>query len=344
MGSGIGYGMVILMVVLLLGMCWEVRGIKKECFLGGELGWALEIDVYRSACPEAEAIVFAGVQAAVARDSRMAASLLRLHFHDCFVNGCDGSVLLDDSPQLVGEKSAGPNANSLRGFDVVDAIKMELEAACPQTVSCADLLAIAARDAVALSGGPTWQVELGRMDSLTASRSTANKVIPGPTSNVKTLVDRFNAFGFSPRDLVALSGGHSIGKAKCSTFSSRLSGIASGENSGVVSGDLGFLVSLQELCGGGNSTAAAAAELDLVTPATFDNQYFVNLLDGRGLLASDQALVDGGHGEVLDAVRSYADDPIAFFDDFSAAMVKMGRIPPPAGAAGEVRRNCRVVN
>ncbi|XP_022138605.1 peroxidase 40 [Momordica charantia] len=102
------------------------------------------------ACPEAEAIIFSWVQTAITEDPRMAASLLRLHFHDCFVNGCDASVLLDDNENFVGEKTAAPNVNSLRGFEVIDAIKSEIESVCPQTVSCADILAIAARDSVAL--------------------------------------------------------------------------------------------------------------------------------------------------------------------------------------------------
>ena len=57
-------------------------------------------------------------------------------------------MLLDDTASFTGEKGAGPNAGSLRGFDVIDNIKMLLELLCPQTVSCADILAVAARDSV----------------------------------------------------------------------------------------------------------------------------------------------------------------------------------------------------
>lgn len=59
-------------------------------------------------------------------------------------------MLLDDTAMLIGEKQAEQNVNSLKGFDLVDKIKEKLEAECPGVVTCADLLAIAARDAVVL--------------------------------------------------------------------------------------------------------------------------------------------------------------------------------------------------
>ncbi|KAJ8501033.1 hypothetical protein OPV22_011585 [Ensete ventricosum] len=96
----------------------------------------------------------------------MGASIVRLFFHDCFVNGCDASVLLDDTPTMIGEKNAAGNANSLRGYQVIDAIKSRVEAACRSTVSCADILALASRDAVTLLGGPSWTIKTRRKNEI----------------------------------------------------------------------------------------------------------------------------------------------------------------------------------
>ncbi|KAH9310173.1 hypothetical protein KI387_038084, partial [Taxus chinensis] len=119
--------------------------------------------------------------------------------------GCDGSVLLDDNATFTGEKTANPNNASLRGFDVVDDIKTELEKACPATVSCADILAIAARDSVILSGGAGWIVAVGRRDATSASRDRANKDLPAPNSTLPTLITKFKRQGLNQLDLVALS-------------------------------------------------------------------------------------------------------------------------------------------
>ncbi|CAL0310786.1 unnamed protein product [Lupinus luteus] len=78
--------------------------------------------------------------------------MLRLFSYDCFIQGCDASLLLDDSnsdKNGSSEKQAIPNQTS-RGFDKIDMIKEELEQACPGVVSCADILALATRVVVLL--------------------------------------------------------------------------------------------------------------------------------------------------------------------------------------------------
>jgi peroxidase len=66
------------------------------------------------------------------------------------LQGCDASILLNDVGTFVGEKTAFPNANSVRGYDVIDNIKAAVEASCPSVVSCADIVALAARDGTVL--------------------------------------------------------------------------------------------------------------------------------------------------------------------------------------------------
>ncbi|MCO5546711.1 hypothetical protein L7F22_000147 [Adiantum nelumboides] len=163
------------------------------------------------------------VGSAVASEARMAGSLLRLHFHDCFLQGCNGLLLLKSIlGVLEGEQEARPNNNSVWGFEVVDDIKAVLEKECPGIVSCTDILAMAARDSVVVSGGPSYRVLLGRHDSLTASRSLVDQVLPGFNFIVSNLVANFANVGLSTTDMVVLSGGHTIGKANCNTFAARL--------------------------------------------------------------------------------------------------------------------------
>ncbi|BAS98007.1 Os06g0521200 [Oryza sativa Japonica Group] len=178
---------------------------------------------YKKTCPNLEN----AVRTVMSQRMDMAPAILRLFFHDCFVNGCDASVLLDRTDSMEREKDAEPANTSLAGFDVIDEIKSVLEHDCPATVSCADILGLASRDAVALLGGPSWSVPLGRMDSRRASKDDAESVdnLPNPNSDLGELLRVFETHGLDARDLTALSGAHTVGKAhSCDNYRDRIYG------------------------------------------------------------------------------------------------------------------------
>uniref|UniRef100_A0A7N0UR64 Peroxidase n=1 Tax=Kalanchoe fedtschenkoi TaxID=63787 RepID=A0A7N0UR64_KALFE len=290
---------------------------------------------YDSTCPDALATIRSSVRAAIARERRMAASLLRLHFHDCFVQGCDASILLDDSPTVVSEKNAAPNRGSARGYEVIDSAKSAVEKICPGVVSCADILSVAARDASVYVGGPTWNVKLGRRDSRTASLSLAEAELPSFKESAQGLIAIFSRKnGMTARDMVALSGAHTLGQAQCQFFRDRV--YSNGTHI-----DAGFASTRRRGCpsSGGDTNLAP---LDLVTPNSFDNNYFKNLQQKKGLLESDQVLFNKGPTDSI--VAEYSSSPATFKSDFAAAMVKMGDIEPLTGSAGEIRRICSALN
>ncbi|XP_055832456.1 peroxidase P7-like [Solanum dulcamara] len=304
--------------------------------LMGSSSAQLTTGFYSKSCPKLYETVKSVVNSAIQKETRMGASLLRLFFHDCFVNGCDGSLFLDDTSTFTGEKRAQPNFNSARGFEVIDNIKSAVEKVCPGVVSCADILAVTARDSVVILGGPNWDVKLGRRDARTASQGAANSSIPTPTSNLNRLISSFSAVGLSTKDMVALAGAHTIGQARCTSFRGRIYN----ETKNL---DASLARTRQNNCprtsGSGDNNLAP---LDLQTPTNFDNHYFVNLVNKKGLLHSDQQLFNGGSVDSI--VKSYSNNPSSFTTDFVTAMIKMGDIRPLTGSKGEIRKNCRRIN
>ncbi|XVE69818.1 hypothetical protein DITRI_Ditri10aG0022300 [Diplodiscus trichospermus] len=323
-----------------LGFGWGGGGVP-----GGQFGapsYGLFPQFYQFSCPQADDIVMSVLDKAIAKDPRMAASLLRLHFHDCFVQGCDASVLLDDGGTIVSEKNSLPNKNSIRGFEVIDEIKAKLEEACPQTVSCADILAMAARGSTVLSGGPSWELPVGRRDSKTASLSTSNNNIPPPNSTLQNLITLFQRQGLDEVDLVALSGAHTIGVARCVTFKQRLYN-QNGNNLPDETLEKTYYYGLKSVCpmsGGDNNISP----LDFGSPVKFDNLYFKLILWGKGLLNSDEVLLTGSVGNTMELVKTYAEDESLFFQQFAKSMIKMGNVSPLTGLNGEIRKNCRLIN
>ncbi|XP_062109802.1 lignin-forming anionic peroxidase-like [Humulus lupulus] len=288
---------------------------------------------YDSTCPNALSTIRTSIRTAVSKERRMAASLIRLHFHDCFVQGCDASLLLEDSDSIVSEKSALQNSGSIRGENVIEDAKAKVESICPGVVSCADILAVAARDASVAVGGPSWTVTLGRRDSTTASKSEAETDLPLFTATLQQLIALFDRKGLTARDMVALSGSHTIGQAQCGFFRARIY-----NNQSDI--DANFARTRQRRC---PSTASSQADstlapLDLVTPNSIDNNYFRNLIQKKGLLASDQILFSGDSTDSI--VNEYSKSPSTFSSDFASAMIKMGDIQPLTGSAGVIRKIC----
>ncbi|EEF40783.1 peroxidase 72 [Ricinus communis] len=326
--------MSLFLVLTLLGsaplcLCWKSNG-----------GY-LYPQFYDHSCPNAQQIVKSVVAKAVAKEARMAASLLRLHFHDCFVKGCDASILLDSSGSIISEKGSNPNRNSARGFEVIDEIKAAIEKECPETVSCADILALAARDSTVLAGGPSWEVPLGRRDSRGASLSGSNNNIPAPNNTFQTILTKYKLQGLNVVDLVALSGSHTIGNARCTSFRQRLYN-QSGNGQPDYTLDQSYAAQLRTNCprSGGDQNLFF---LDFASPTKFDNSYFKNLLASKGLLNSDQVLLTKNEAS-MELVKNYAENNELFFEQFAKSMIKMGNISPFTGSRGEVRKNCRKIN
>ncbi|BBN11666.1 peroxidase [Marchantia polymorpha subsp. ruderalis] len=298
---------------------------------------------YAKSCPGGVQAVANVVSAAVRSDRRNAAGLLRLHFHDCFVNGCDGSVLLSSTPGNKAEKDAPPNL-SLQGFGIIDQAKAAIERTCPGVFSCSDILALAARDAIATIGGPSWSVPLGRRDGTISRASAASSNLPGDGFSFRQLLQNFNSKGLSQSDLIVLSGAHTIGLTHCSKVTPRIYNFPRSASGADPYLNTTYVREKRGVCPNSASSANKFVALDSSKGGqTFDINYFTNVLDHKAIFKSDDALISTSSGlkQVLDLVRSPSSK---FFSQFGLAMQKMGRIQVLTGSQGEIRKVCSKKN
>ncbi|CAN6200034.1 unnamed protein product [Urochloa humidicola] len=297
-------------------------------------GQGLQVGFYQQTCPDAESIVRNVTWAAAAADLSLAGKLLRLFFHDCFPQGCDASVLLDGHGT---EKAAGPNL-SMGGLEVIDAAKAALERSCPDTVSCADVIALATRDAVSYQFGRLlWPVETGRRDNFFSDEADGTK-LPNPEFVFPILKDSFAKRGLSVADLVALSGAHTLGRTTCFFVSPRL--YAFRGNGGVDPFiEPGFARELMGQC-----TSMASTNRVVMDPGSefvFDTSYYRAVKANRGVLLTDSVLThDDEAARLVDELQ----DQAKFLAAFVVSIGKMGAMDVLTGTQGEIRRNCRVVN
>lgn len=214
---------------------------------------------------------------------------LRLVFHDAAsarianaTGGCDGSVRFEmDRPQ---------NESLQDCARLLTQIQSEL-ALRGLEVSFADLLVFAGALAVDLCEGPAIPLRVGRRD---AEAPAPDGFIPDENEDYPTLLERFRAMGLDLKDLVVLSGAHTLGRAKEKPYT---------------------------------------ADLYTFSNSYFRRLALEEVTDPKlALLPSDLVLVQ--HPEARELVRLYAADEEAFHRDFVAAYIKMtrGSLDPAPGA------------
>ncbi|KAG8502056.1 hypothetical protein CXB51_000188 [Gossypium anomalum] len=279
------------------------------------------VGFYSKTCPRAESIVKSTVESHFRSNPAIAPGLLRMHFHDCFVNGCDGSVLID-GPNT--ERKAVQNS-LLRGFEVIDDAKAKLEAACP-----------------GVTKGINWKVPTGRRDGRVSLQSDAAK-LPRFTDSIESQKQQFARFGLNTQDLVTLVGGHTIGTAACLVFNYRLNNFTNGGPDPTINPS--FLPQLQSLCPQ-NGNNFRRVDLDTGSANKFDTSFFTNLKNGRGVLESDQKLWTDVSTRTF--VQQFLGEKgvrkLNFGKEFAKSMAKMSNIGVKTGSNSEIRRVCSAIN
>ncbi|AES94579.1 putative peroxidase [Medicago truncatula] len=297
---------------------------------------------YKNSCPNVENIVREAVKKKFHQTFTTVPATLRLFFHDCFVQGCDGSILVSSTPHNRAERDHPDNLSLAGdGFDTVIQAKAAVDAVplCQNKVSCADILAMATRDVIALAGGPYYEVELGRFDGLRSKDSDVNGKLPEPGFNLNQLNTLFKHHGLTQTEMIALSGAHTVGFSHCNKFTNRVYNFKTTSRVDPTL-DLKYAAQLKSMCPR-NVDPRVAVDMDPVTPHAFDNVYFKNLQKGKGLFTSDQVLFTDSRSKA--AVNAFASSNKIFHANFVAAMTKLGRVGVKNSHNGNIRTDCSVI-
>nr|XP_043639571.1 peroxidase 41-like [Erigeron canadensis] len=299
----------------------------------------LTLDYYAKSCPRFHDIVRNIVIPKQSTHPTAAAATLRLFFHDCMVGGCDASVLISSNAYNKAERDQDINESLAGdGFDVVTRVKTALEVECPGVVSCSDILAVATRDLIVQVGGPFFEVKLGRKDGLESKATNVEGKLGRSNMTMNDIIRIFEGHKYTIREMVVLmGGGHTIGFAHCKEFQSRLFGPKPDP-----SVHPKLAERLKAMCANSSSDPSVSAFLDPISAGNFDNMIFKNLLNGLGVLSTDQAMASDPRTRPF--VEEYARDQVVFFKDFARAMEKTSVYQVKTGNQGEVRRRCDAFN
>ncbi|XP_043710920.1 peroxidase 50-like [Telopea speciosissima] len=317
------------------------------CFFPSKISAQLRLNYYADTCPNVEEIVRDAVTKKFNQTFVTVPGTLRLFFHDCFVEGCDASIMISSTANNTAEKDNPINLSLAGdGFDTVIKAKAAVEATlgCENKVSCADILAMAARDVVALAGGPSFRVKLGRLDGLSSTSSSVDGNLPLSSFNLEELTSLFSSHGLYIGDMIALSAAHTVGFSHCNQFANRIynfSGNTLVDDNVDPTINTGYVSELKSMCPI-DVDPRIAINMDPITPRVFDNMYYKNLQQGKGLFTSDQVLYTDTRSRRF--VNFWASNSNAFEQAFVAAMTRLGRVGVKTGSNGNIRRDCSVFN
>jgi len=303
----------------------------------------LKQNYYSKVCPNVENIVKNAVKKKFQQTFVTVPGTLRLFFHDCFVQGCDASVMIQSRGNNKAEKDHQDNLSLAGdGFDTVIKAKAAVDAipSCKNKVSCADILAMATRDVIGLVGGPSYAVELGRLDGLSSTATSVNGKLPQPNFNLNQLNSMFSPHGLNQNDMIALSAAHTLGFSHCGKFSNRIYSFSTQTRVDPTL-NKAYVAQLQSMCPR-NVDPTIAINMDPNTPRRFDNMYYKNLQQGKGLFTSDQVLFTDARSKPT--VNNWASNSATFNQAFITAMTKLGRVGVKTGSKGNIRRQCDVFN
>ncbi|CAH2056767.1 unnamed protein product [Thlaspi arvense] len=238
------------------------------------------------------------------------------------------------------EKDAGPSL-TVRGNEFIDGIKKNLEVICPATVSCADVITLATRDAIALAVGAKYNVPTTRRDGTVSDCGLVS--LPEPSLTVSQAFQFFRNKGLNMNAMVTFLGAHSVGVAHCGFFQDCLSNFQ-GTGKPDPTMDSALVSKLFKTCGTQfrplNSDPTAF--LDQNTSFVMDNEFYKQIRVKKRVLQIDQELaLDKSSADIVSTLASNA---LGFQQNLAKAMVKRGNIEVLVGNAGQIRKKCRVIN
>jgi len=244
--------------------------------------------------------------AALVKEKNCGAVLIRLSWHDAGVysagaltGGCPNAVMRFTD---AGEGTFGANAGLP---DVaVGFLKPISDKYVPEKISHADLWTVAANVAIEVMGGPSIPTRFGRTDAQDSSASVESQVgrLPDGDKGIDHLREIFHPKGFTDKDIVALSGAHTVGKCH---------GDRSGFEGAWTEDNLAF----------SNSYFAEMLKKEYADETTAKGcPQKRHAASGTIMLISDVALLEEPFRQYVDL---YAKDQGAFFQDFTSAWVKL---------------------